>query len=157
MLLILTLISSGKQVIGLSHAPTRKGIRLVNKCYQHTAAQSFEPQLKSGQQQQKFNKPVFNYANLYKDKIAVRDKYGEYTYSGLLSSSEKFAKKISESLQFKTGERVVFLCPNDATYIVTQWACWISGQIGNVFYTDIIYVYLYFYFFNLTLQLYIIS
>lgn len=28
--------------------------------------------------------------------------------------------------------RVAFLCNNDISYIVSQWATWISGQIGNL-------------------------
>jgi malonyl-CoA/methylmalonyl-CoA synthetase len=33
----------------------------------------------------------------------------------------------------KKQERVAFLCPNDASYIIAQWACWMSGQIGKVY------------------------
>lgn len=84
-------------------------------------------------QQTKFTKPVFKYARIHKDRKALRDKHGEYAYSGLLSSSEKFAKVISEAVKNGSDERVVFLCPNDASYVVTQWACWISGQIGKFY------------------------
>lgn len=28
--------------------------------------------------------------------------------------------------------KVAFLCPNTAVYSVVQWACWISGQIGEL-------------------------
>jgi hypothetical protein len=34
-------------------------------------------------------------------------------------------------LDGKKQERVAFLCPNDASYIIAQWACWMSGQIGK--------------------------
>jgi hypothetical protein len=37
-------------------------------------------------------------------------------------------------LDGKKQERVAFLCPNDASYVIVQWACWMSGQIGEEYY-----------------------
>jgi len=129
MLFLLTLLSSGKQALGT--VSFRKGVKEFNKSYQHTsAAPSINKTfLSSGVNKPvKFNQPVYKYAALHGDKKALRDKHGEYTYSGLLASSQKFAEVISGAVNGKTEERVAFLCPNDASYIVTQWACWISGQ-----------------------------
>lgn len=36
-----------------------------------------------------------------------------------------FAAKQSHS-------RVAFLCQNDVSYIISQWATWMSGQIGEL-------------------------
>nr|CAD7424207.1 unnamed protein product [Timema monikensis] len=59
------------------------------------------------------------------------DNDGDYRYQGLLHSSHKFASEISYHLNGNTQERVAFLCPNNASYLIAQWACWISGQIGE--------------------------
>lgn len=52
---------------------------------------------------------------------------------GLFLSSRQLAHQITELLKGKEQERVAFLCPSDATYVITQWACWMSGQIGMYF------------------------
>ncbi|KAK6618703.1 hypothetical protein RUM43_013094 [Polyplax serrata] len=74
-------------------------------------------------------KPVFRYADEFSDKFALHDTKGEYTYRSLFNSSYKLAKEISTLLNNKQNERVAFLCPNDGSYIIAQWAAWMSGQI----------------------------
>lgn len=75
--------------------------------------------------------PIFRNAPLYGESTALRDCHGYYTYMGLFLSSRQLAHQITELLKGREQERVAFLCPNDASYIITQWACWMSGQIGN--------------------------
>jgi len=129
MLLFITLLSAGKQ-IGLNSQVWAKRFREIQKCHQHTAA--ITNPINSGCEKRivKFTQPVFKYAASYGDKNALRDKHGEYTYASLLSASEKFAAAIRSNLQGARDERIVFLCPNDASYVITQWACWISGHIA---------------------------
>ncbi|XP_011499715.1 PREDICTED: acyl-CoA synthetase family member 3, mitochondrial [Ceratosolen solmsi marchali] len=74
--------------------------------------------------------PVFKHAAQYSDRTALRDLHGDYTYRGLLLSAKQFANELNEILGEGTQERVAFLLPNDASYVITQWACWISGQIA---------------------------
>lgn len=74
--------------------------------------------------------PIFRHAPQYSDRIALRDRHGDYTYRGLFLSSRQFAGEISTHLAGKKQERVAFLCPNDASYLIVQWACWMSGQIA---------------------------
>lgn len=31
----------------------------------------------------------------------------------------------------QTGNKVAFMCSNTVLYTLVQWACWISGQIGE--------------------------
>lgn len=73
--------------------------------------------------------PIFRYAPIFGEKTALRDRHGFYTYMGLFLSSRQLAHQITESLKGREQERVAFLCPNDASYVITQWACWMSGQI----------------------------
>ena len=62
----------------------------------------------------------------------MRDIHGDYTYRGLLLSAKQFANELTDLLGEGQQERIAFLMPNDASYIIVQWACWISGQIGMI-------------------------
>ncbi|CAG9772005.1 unnamed protein product [Ceutorhynchus assimilis] len=73
---------------------------------------------------------IFNKASKYQNKIAIRDVTGQYSYHDILTKAQVLSSKISKQLNGKTGERVLFLCPNDASYVVTIWAIWMSGQIA---------------------------
>lgn len=74
--------------------------------------------------------PVFKHATQFGDKTALRDRHGDYTYTGLYLSSKQFANDLTELLGEASQERVAFMMPNDGAYVIVQWACWISGQIG---------------------------
>lgn len=80
----------------------------------------------------KFPTPSFRLATQWPDKIAITDQHGDYSYRNLVSSSKILADKLTEELNEKIQERVAFLCPNDATYIMMQWACWMTGQISKM-------------------------
>lgn len=76
--------------------------------------------------------PVFQIATNHLNKIALKDKNGTHTYQDILRKSLLLAKKIHAKLgPNKQQERIVFLCPNDVTYLIAQWACWAAGHIGN--------------------------
>lgn len=79
--------------------------------------------------------PVFRYAAEFPDRIAIQDRDGDFTYKGLFNSSKLFSEEITKHFEGKTQERVAFLCPNDASYLIIQWACWMSGQIGKKCYS----------------------
>lgn len=76
--------------------------------------------------------PVFRNAMRFGDKTALRDLQGDYTYRGLFLSSRQFAVELSQLLNGVHRERVAFLLPNDCRYVIVQWACWMSGQIGII-------------------------
>ena len=76
--------------------------------------------------------PVFHIATNHLSKVAINDQNGTHTYQEILQKSLMLAKKIQAKLGHnKTQERIVFLCPNDVTYVIAQWACWASGHIGK--------------------------
>lgn len=77
--------------------------------------------------------PVFRKATEFpSESVALRDSGGDYSYRGLFLSSKQLAGEISAHVGERKQERVAFLCPNDASYIIAQWACWMSGHIGKV-------------------------
>lgn len=74
--------------------------------------------------------PPFKRALLYGSKIAVKDTKGETSFSRLYLGAKKLSIKISNICGSATSGRVCFLCPNDAQYVLAQWAAWFSGQIA---------------------------
>ncbi|XP_063696447.1 malonate--CoA ligase ACSF3, mitochondrial [Culicoides brevitarsis] len=74
--------------------------------------------------------PPFKRALLYGSKIAVKDPKGETSFSRLFLGAKKLGIKISNICGAGSGSRVCFLCPNDAQYVIAQWASWFSGQIA---------------------------
>ncbi|XP_004944364.1 malonate--CoA ligase ACSF3, mitochondrial isoform X1 [Gallus gallus] len=78
--------------------------------------------------------PVFSRALTFGDKIAIVDQNGEHTYRELFCQSLRLSQEICRVLQCSSRdlkeERISFLCPNDASYVVAQWASWMSGGIA---------------------------
>ncbi|NWI97770.1 ACSF3 synthetase, partial [Pitta sordida] len=78
--------------------------------------------------------PVFTRAAAFGDKLAIVDQNGEHTYRDLLSQSLSLSQEIWKLLGCSSRdlkeERISFLCPNDASYVVAQWASWMSGAIA---------------------------
>ncbi|XP_055582691.1 malonate--CoA ligase ACSF3, mitochondrial isoform X2 [Falco biarmicus] len=78
--------------------------------------------------------PVFSRALAFGDRIAIVDQNGEHTYRDLLSQSLRLSQEICRALECSSQdlkeERISFLCPNDASYVVAQWASWMSGGIA---------------------------
>lgn len=77
--------------------------------------------------------PVFRKASEFSEKIALRDHIAQYTYGNIFMEAKNFSYQIGNELTKKYGERVMFLCPNDANYLITQWAIWMSGQVGQCY------------------------
>ncbi|XP_029132924.2 malonate--CoA ligase ACSF3, mitochondrial [Labrus bergylta] len=76
-------------------------------------------------------KPVFSRALAFGDKVAIIDSGGSHSYKQLYCSSLGLAGRISSTLNSGfgglEGKRISFLCANDASYTVAQWAAWMSG------------------------------
>lgn len=74
--------------------------------------------------------PPFKRALLHGQKSAVRDQSGDYSFIQLYEAVKRLAIQISSVCGSASQSRVAFICPNDATYVISQWACWFSGQIA---------------------------
>ncbi|KAM7146626.1 malonate--CoA ligase ACSF3, mitochondrial isoform 1-T2 [Macrochelys suwanniensis] len=78
--------------------------------------------------------PVFTRALAFGDKIAIIDRNGAHTYRDLYTQSVHLSQQICDVLRCSSGdlkeERISFLCPNDASYVIAQWASWMSGGIA---------------------------
>ncbi|KAM4834014.1 malonate--CoA ligase ACSF3, mitochondrial isoform 2-T2 [Thomomys bottae] len=78
--------------------------------------------------------PVFVRALAFGDKIALIDQHGRHTYRDLYARSLRLSQEICKLRGCVDGdlreERVSFLCSNDSSYVVAQWAAWMSGGIA---------------------------
>ncbi|XP_072527486.1 malonate--CoA ligase ACSF3, mitochondrial [Salminus brasiliensis] len=78
--------------------------------------------------------PVFSKALGYGEKVAIIDHSGHHSYSSLYNTSRSLAGRISRALGCESGDlqgkRISFLCANDASYTVAQWAVWMCGGMA---------------------------
>ncbi len=78
--------------------------------------------------------PVFSRASAYGDNVAITDHSGSHTYRSLYKNSKSLAGLITKALTCQSGDlqgkRISFLCANDASYTVAQWAAWMCGGIA---------------------------
>ncbi|CAF3386864.1 unnamed protein product [Rotaria sp. Silwood1] len=66
------------------------------------------------------------------NKVAVIDSNGRYSYSHLLSASVQLRDKllsVTDDKEKSAHKRIAFLCNPDASFVVAQWACWLSRAI----------------------------
>ena len=74
---------------------------------------------------------VFLRARDFRERVAIVDSHGSHTYDRLL----RLSQSIGNHILTRTGKRdlngscVAFLCPNDVSYVATQWAIWRNGGI----------------------------
>uniref|UniRef100_A0A3Q2XT07 Malonate--CoA ligase ACSF3, mitochondrial n=1 Tax=Hippocampus comes TaxID=109280 RepID=A0A3Q2XT07_HIPCM len=76
-------------------------------------------------------KLVYARAPAFGDKVALIDSSGSHSYKQLYASSLGLAGRINATLHSDLGRQegkpISFLCANDASYTVAQWAIWMSG------------------------------
>ncbi|XP_067018903.1 malonate--CoA ligase ACSF3, mitochondrial-like isoform X2 [Acropora muricata] len=78
------------------------------------------------------NSTVFLRARAFRERVAIVDSNGTYSYASLLKLSQSIGKSILQRTFRKDLEGccVTFLCPNDVLYVATLWAIWRNGGIA---------------------------
>lgn len=78
------------------------------------------------------NSVVFLRAREYKDRVAIVDSNGSHSYEHILFLSQAIGNGILQRIRGRdlSGRCVAFLCPNDVSYVATQWAIWRNGGIA---------------------------
>ncbi|XP_006152596.1 acyl-CoA synthetase family member 3, mitochondrial isoform X2 [Tupaia chinensis] len=78
--------------------------------------------------------PVFTRALAFRDRVALIDQHGQHTYEDLYRHSLRLSRELCRLRGCIGGdlgeERVSFLCANDVSYVIAQWASWMSGGIA---------------------------
>ena len=78
----------------------------------------------------RFVYPLFLRAENHGEKLAIIDNDGMYTYKQILDASYNLADLILKTLSVKEDLKevsIAILCPNNVSYVISQWAVWISG------------------------------
>lgn len=87
---------------------------------------------------------MFLRAEQFRERTAVVSQHGRYSYEDLLHYSAALANEfngIAKRLKIEpnndkdsmfplAGERIAYLCENDMSYVVTQWAIWMCGAVA---------------------------
>ncbi|XP_062965526.1 malonate--CoA ligase ACSF3, mitochondrial isoform X2 [Cynocephalus volans] len=78
--------------------------------------------------------PVFTRALAFGDRVALIDQHGHHTYKDLYNRGLRLSQEICRLRGCVSGdlgeERISFLCSNDVSYVIAQWASWMSGGIA---------------------------
>lgn len=74
--------------------------------------------------------PVFRRALLFSSRVALQDELGIYTYAGLYQAASVLSMEISAQLVGETERTIAYMCSNDASHVIVQWAIWMSGNIA---------------------------
>ncbi|XP_046973567.1 malonate--CoA ligase ACSF3, mitochondrial [Vanessa cardui] len=74
--------------------------------------------------------PVFRRALLFPSRVALQDDVGTYTYARLYQAATSLSKDIAAQLLGETERTISYMCRNDASHVVVQWAIWMTGNIA---------------------------
>ncbi|XP_026497664.2 malonate--CoA ligase ACSF3, mitochondrial [Vanessa tameamea] len=74
--------------------------------------------------------PVFRRALLFPSRVALQDDVGTYTYARLYQAATSLSKDIAAELLGDTERTISYMCRNDASHVVVQWAIWMTGNIA---------------------------
>ncbi|KAL0811836.1 hypothetical protein ABMA28_009264 [Loxostege sticticalis] len=74
--------------------------------------------------------PVFRRALLFPTRVALQDEVGIYTYAGLHQAATALSKEIAAQLVGESERTIAYMCSNDASHVIVQWAIWMTGNIA---------------------------
>ncbi|XP_045540433.1 malonate--CoA ligase ACSF3, mitochondrial [Papilio machaon] len=74
--------------------------------------------------------PVFRRALLFPSRVALQDDIGIYTYAGLHQAASSLSDEIAAQLLGETQRTIAYMCSNNASHVITQWAIWMMGNIA---------------------------
>nr|CAH7727926.1 unnamed protein product [Callosobruchus chinensis] len=72
--------------------------------------------------------PLFEHARNFEHKVAIYDQNGEHTFESIYGKARSLSNQIAKKLGSSNNERVLFLCPNNANYVVALWGIWMAGH-----------------------------
>ncbi|KPJ04180.1 Acyl-CoA synthetase family member 3, mitochondrial [Papilio xuthus] len=74
--------------------------------------------------------PVFRRALFFPSRVALQDDIGIYTYAGLHQAASALSDEIAAQLLGETQRTIAYMCSNNASHVITQWAIWMTGNIA---------------------------
>lgn len=76
------------------------------------------------------NLPLIKKASDYRDRIAIIDENGQYTYEELLDASHSVASALLRKRTDLSGARIACMVPSGFEYVAVQWGIWLAGGIA---------------------------
>jgi malonyl-CoA/methylmalonyl-CoA synthetase len=74
--------------------------------------------------------PVYHKVLNYFKNVAITDADGDFIYEDVFRRSCRLAKEIQSLLKHeKFDQKICLVCPNGVSFVVAQWATWMSGNI----------------------------
>merc|ERR1719150_450061 len=74
--------------------------------------------------------PVYHKVLDHFKNIAITDSDGDFNYEDLFRRACRLSKEISSALTGeKIDQKICVLCPNGLSFVVAQWATWMTGNI----------------------------
>merc|ERR1712038_479599 len=74
--------------------------------------------------------PVYHKVVKHLGNIAVTDSDGDFIYEDVFRRSCRLGKEIVSALKGeKIDQKICVLCPNGLSFVVAQWATWMTGNI----------------------------
>lgn len=75
--------------------------------------------------------PFFLGLKPFKDRVAIKAGNGDFTYADLFNRSFYLSLEIKKALrnQPNQNQAISLICPNGASYVIGQWAIWMSGNM----------------------------
>jgi malonyl-CoA/methylmalonyl-CoA synthetase len=74
--------------------------------------------------------PLIERASNHRDRIAIIDENGQYTYQELLYASNSVASSLLQKQTDLKGARIAFMVPSGFEYVAVQWGIWLAGGIA---------------------------
>ena len=83
--------------------------------------------------------PLHSQATKFCQRLAIIDDHGHYIYQQLIDGSQLLSVALGSALKSPADKRehgivngpsIAFLCPNDVSYTLAQWATWKCGGIA---------------------------
>jgi malonyl-CoA/methylmalonyl-CoA synthetase len=73
--------------------------------------------------------PIIQRCERYKERIAIVDAHGSYSYAQLRNEAEQVAINLLHN-GLQAGSPVLYLIPSGYNYVVVQWGIWLAGGIA---------------------------
>jgi len=75
--------------------------------------------------------PFFVDLKPYKKRVAITDPNGDFTYEDLFKRSLYLSLDIKKALKGRPNQKqhIALTCPNGVSYVIGQWAIWMSGNV----------------------------
>jgi malonyl-CoA/methylmalonyl-CoA synthetase len=77
--------------------------------------------------------PFFLRLQPFASKIAITDQDGDFTFAELFKRSFHLSLEIKKTLgntnECCTNQKISLVCPNGVSYVISQWAIWMSGNV----------------------------